>query len=460
MKIPAPLPTVPSRPAPRPKRSRWRFSLRMLLLAMAVIGGLLAAVLAPILHEVRQAAEFTRQTNKLQDAGYGYWPGQRKDSYSLWLTRHLWPARVQNLGQQITALQVNANRTRDLAKLPHIATVSEWRFAYGSVVCADARFEQPRIRSITYEQANALDPPRDPDIHLLTHFPNVENVRIWHVPADTHVLHDLRSCTKLRRLEIYLDARWVNGPMSREALPLDVVPLRGLQQVEELQILRLPPEVDWSFLAEMTALREVEINPHGMTTPGAIYSFSIRRPAEARESTPLFQLARLKNLRRVELQSTPAYAADLELLAQKSPIEHLQLEHMPEGATALAGLRHAKGLRSLHLKISQFEDLRALEDELQQLPQLRELSCDFRELNLAHVQLLTQLKQIESLRITFVDKYNAGPGGRVLLAALPLHEFRASYEWTPPGIPPSDAQKLAALAAQKRRAYEQASESR
>lgn len=454
MSNPPPLQPAP----PQRKPSRWRFSLRMLLLAMAVIGALLAAVLAPILHEVRQARETTRHMQELTDAGYGYAPAQRKESYSLWLARRFSTIQT-NLGREIGALQVNVGPTRDLAELPKISTITEWRFAYGTVACADPHFQRPRIRSIVYADASALDPPRDEDIHLLAHVPAVERVRIWHVPADTHVLDDLRACAKLRSLELYLDARWVNGPQSREELPLDIGPLRGLRQIEELRIARLPAEVDWSFLADMTSLQQVEINPLGSITRGDIGVLRNGRHVVQRESTPLFQLARLKHLRRVELESTPAYAADLALLANNSPLEHLQLEHVPEGPRALAGLRQAKALRSLHLKMSQFQDLRALEDELQQLPQLRELSCEFRELNFAQVRLLAQLTHLESLRITHVDTYTAGSGGRVTLAALPLHEFRASYEWLPPGSVPSDAQQLASLAGRKQRAREKAGES-
>jgi hypothetical protein len=343
--------------------------------------------------------------------------------------------------------------------MPDISSVTEWRFAYGTAVCANPHFRQTRITSISYEQANALDPLRDPDIHLLSHFPNVETVSISSVPADTHALDDLRGCRKLRRLELALDARWIDKDRKRFVLPLEIAPLQGLQQLEELQIYRLPPEVDWSFLADMTALRSVYINPLGTGTPGGVYAISDRLPVAPREATPLFQLARLQNLRKVELHSTPAYAADLALLVRNSPVEQLQLEHVPEGPTALAGLREAKSLRRLHLVISQFADLAALQAELQQLPQLRELSCEFRELTDAHVQLLAQLKQIESLQITYVDEYRAGPAGRATLAALPLHEFQTSYEWSPPGNLPSDAAQLTTLAAQKRRAREGANES-
>lgn len=428
-----------------PSRKRWRFSLRSLLIVMTILGAVLASTFSPMLHELRQAAEVTRQLEELRQAGYGSSFERRPDSYGLWLASKFWPVRVNNLGQQISMLQVYRT-SRDLAELPQIPTVNELRFGYVAVKCADPNFLLPKIRRVTYEQAYHLNPPLDPDIHLLTHFPNVEEVRIWHVPADTLVLQDLQSCQKLRRLELCLNSRWITGPNKRDEAPMNVEPLRGLNQLEELLIVKLPESVDWSFLAEMTSLQECEINPLGWHTVGGVNPRDTHRPIRTRDDTPLPHLTRLPQLRSLKLQTTPAFAADLALLAKHTSIEHLQLEHLPEGPAALAELRGAKALLSLHLQMSQFEDLRALRAELQQLTQLRELSCEFREFTLEHAILLASLKQLETLRITHIGEYSAGPAGRVVLSETPLVEFQASGGFVTPGPYAKDVQKLITLA--------------
>ncbi len=436
-----------------PSRQRWRFSLRSLLIVMTILSAVLAATFSPMFFELRQAAEVTHQLEELGQAGYGSAFERRTDSYGLWLASKFWPLRVNNLGHQISML--NVYRTpRDLAELPQIPTVNELRFAYVAVKCAAPNFLLPRIRRVTYEQANDLNPPFDPDIHLLTHFPNVEEVRLWHVPADTLVLQDLHSCKQLRRLQLRLDSRWITVNNKSDEAPLDVEPLRGLSQLEELQIVKLPKSVDWSFLAEMTSLQECEINPLGWHSVGGVGPRDSHRPIRTRDETPLPHLARLPQLRSLKLQTTPAFAADLALLAKHTSIEHLALEQLPEGPAALAELREAKALRSLHLQMSQFEDLRALRAALQLLTQLRELSCEFREFTLEHAQLLASLQQLETLRITHIDEYSAGSAGRVVLSETPLMQFHSRGPVAGPGVLPSDAQKLTTQAVTNRRQRE------
>jgi hypothetical protein len=438
---------------PKTNRKRWRFSLRSLLIAMTVLGALLASVFAPMLHELRLAAEVTRQSEELTKLGYGAYRSKRPNTYGLWLARHFWPMRAKNLGMQIPTIQVNPGVSCDIATLPRISSVNDLRFGYATAKCSDPNFQWPQILRIAYEEENRFNPPLDPDIHLLTHFPNVEEVRIWRVPAETLVLKDLPSCKKLRRLELSLDGRWITVDGERIEVPLNVEPLRGLSQLQELQIIKLPKEVDWSFLADMTSLQQVEINPFGWRTSGAILKPDTREPLRTRDETPLPHLTRLPQLRSLILQSTPAYAVDLELLAKHTSIERLQLEHIPEGPTALAGLRHAKSLRSLHLQLSQFDDLLSLRAELQQLTQLRELSCEFREFTFDHAQLLASLKQLETLRITHINQYSAGPAGRVVLSETPLIEIQGHITVVGPGTF-KDIEKLMQLAGENRRQRE------
>lgn len=426
-----------------------------MLIAMTILGTLLALIFAPMLHELRSAAEVNRQTDELMKLGYGvYWQERPEKTFGLWLARNFWPVRVKNLGRHIPIIQGHPGRNYDLLAVPQFSSINELRFGYGTVRCSDPDFQMSQVVRVVYEYCNQFNPPLDPDIHLLTHFPNVEEVRVWNVPADNRVLQDLRSCQKLRGLELCLDGRWITADGKSRQQPLNIEPLCGLAQLQELKIVKLPESTDWSFLADMTELQLAEINPTSMSSLDDVLNSKHDR-VPPREETPLRYLAKLPQLRSLKLQSTPAYAEDIESLAKHTAIEDLQLDHVPEGPTALAGLRHAKSLRRLHLKMSQFDDLLALRHELQQLTQLRELNCVFREFTFDHAQLLASLQQLKTLRIPHYSSYTAGPAGRVVLSEAPLMEFHGYIiGMAAPGTFANDIRKLVQLADENRRQRE------
>ena len=433
-------------------RKRWRFSLRTLFIAMSAAAVLLASLIAPMLHEVRRATAVSQQLGELREAGFGWETRRLPDSLATSVAARLWPWKISTLGSEISVLQINLKQNCDLAELPRIATVTEVRVGYATVHSADKGLQFPGIRRVTYEQANTLNPPLDPDVYLLTHFPDVEDVSIVHVPADSLVLRDLQGCRSLRRLELCLDGRWITTNEGTKEDPFNSEPLRNLRTLEMLNIHHLPQRVDWSFLADMTSLRNAEINPHNVYVNGNIFKGNEHWQVATREETPLFHLARLPQLQTLRLESTPAYAADLEILAKHTIIETLRLEHLPEGPHALASLRGASSLRNLHLKLGQFSDLVAVRAELEQLTQVRELSCEFTDFSLPHAELLASLSQLETLRITHITEYQAGETGRKLLADLPLVEFYAGNERPVPGMFANDVEKLTLQAA---KAYRQ-----
>jgi hypothetical protein len=429
-----------------------RFSLRTLFVAMTLLCLLLGSVLAPITIELSRAAKVQQQVTDLRAEGYGLRISSLPDSTSLWLTRKYWPRRVEHLGQEVSRLH-GGREVRDISKIPPIPSVGELAFGHGYVTCSEPDFTQPAIQSITYEFIGLNSPPES-DVDLLMHYPNLETVRLWRVPANTPVVNDLAQCSRLRRLELLLEDVYVfNSKGRRVRQPFDTQPLRGLDRLEELQIIKLPVETDWSFLSDMKALREVEINPVGSYIIGDVNREPYRdnRPVKPSEQTPLHHLAELRQLRVVKLQSTPAYADDLAKLASHSSLEELALEFVPEGPAALASLRDAKNLRTLLLKMAQFEDIAALGQELQQLTQLRELVCEYKAFTKEHAEMLSSLKQLEVLRIAHCSTYAAGSEGRRILEGLPLEEFPPVGEiiggkW----IANPDAKHLSALASRNR----------
>jgi hypothetical protein len=263
------------------RQPTWRFSIRTLLIAMVLIGAILAVFVVPIASELRRVQDVQRQLKVFEGQGISAVTTPREqENYSLWLTRRVWRSRDSLVGHEFRSLYVvNRQQPYDIATMPDIPSVDILALRYGEAICSDPNFSQPRIRNFSYLMSLSKKPPTEPNIHLLSHFPNVEKVEVGWVPADTHLLRDLAQCAHLKDLR--LDLR------DPAVLPFASAPLRGLKQLESLRIKQIPEPDDWSFLADMQNLTWVEINPFGggNSTLGTYTRFR-GVPVATREKTP------------------------------------------------------------------------------------------------------------------------------------------------------------------------------
>jgi hypothetical protein len=344
--------------SPAPTKSiRWRFSLRSLLIAMLLFG----VYLTPISRELIRAREVARQVQLIEQLG-GWANCYKRNDMSATFASRYWLWRDDYIGNEIKEACFSRNGG-DIAKLTELPELKQLTIS-GPVKWSNPSAIHLGIRKleISGNWQNSTD--WEYDIEINKQFPNVEEIDLQQVVATQTLIDDLGKCKELRSLRFSSRLGFNRGGLLNNDVQLvDFRPLTKLKQLRHLKMIQVSKATDWSFLADLKQVEDIEINPHSMHTEYIPRHVQVAinnwkrdfGPLLPSEQTPFHFLSKLSSLKKVTLYSTPAYATDIETLLANSAVEEIRFDLLPDGIKSFEPLRIQSSLKRLHVQIGFFE---------------------------------------------------------------------------------------------------------